>query len=146
MTSRAFILAPLFLALAPLASAQRAVEVDLGVRARGAYATLDLSLGRRGARRNVRRSAPGYSRRAVTTCAPRRVYVPGHYQTVTRRVWVPGQLREEYVPATYETRLDPCGRPYNALIRAAHYRTVQDPGYWEDRGQRVWVPARWEVL
>ena len=141
MTSRALAFAPFLLAFAPAASAQRAVHVGVDVQARGPHASLDLSYGRRA----VRRGAPGYTRRAVTRPAARRVYVPGRYETVTRRVWVPGAVREVYVPAVYETRLDPCGRPYSALVRAAHYRTVQDPGFWQDRTERVWVAARWEL-
>ncbi len=59
-----------------------------------------------------------------------------HYET--RKVWVPGAIRQVLVPARYETRWDcHCHAYVQVLVRAAYYTTVQDPGCWEYRRVRV---------
>lgn len=61
-----------------------------------------------------------------------------HHHYETRRVWVPGAIRQVLVPAEYETRWDHHRHAYvQVLVHAAHYTTVQDPGYWEYRRVRV---------
>ena len=143
MKPLSLLLGALALSLLPAsASAQRAVglgvqldpcagrpsfglQVSFGSGPHSAYS----SRGRRSAR-------PSY--------APRRIWVPGRYELVERKVWVPGATRQELVPACYETRYDACGRPYTVLVRAAYYRTIQEPGCWQSRTERVWVAAHWE--
>jgi hypothetical protein len=49
------------------------------------------------------------------------------------------------VPAVYDTRCDWLGRPYQVLVVPGHYESVQDPGHWELREERVWRPPHWEV-
>ncbi|MCB9916403.1 MAG: hypothetical protein H6828_14840 [Planctomycetes bacterium] len=148
MFARSFALSALLLglaALAPNADAQRSVQVGVGVDLRGPGASLHLELGSRHGRFD-RHHAPRYERReACPPVVPRRVWVPGRYETVERQVFVPGVVRQEWVPAVYETRIDLCGRPFQALVCAGHYRTVQDPGHYETRCERVWVDAHWET-
>jgi len=79
--------------------------------------------------------------RSRQTCEPvhtRR----GHYEFVTEQVWVEGATRRVYVPAEYRTVIDPCGRRRQVCIRPAYYKTVCDPGHYETRMRRVWVPYR----
>jgi hypothetical protein len=74
---------------------------------------------------------------------PRRTWIPGHYEVRHERVWVPGCTRQEWVPARYEWRLDSCGRRFQILIAPGHWITVTDPGRYELREARVWVPGYW---
>lgn len=74
---------------------------------------------------------------------PRRTWIPGHYEMRCERVWVPGCTRQEWVPARYEWRLDNCGRRFQVLIAPGHWITVTDPGRYETREARVWVPGYW---
>jgi len=75
---------------------------------------------------------------------PRDFRGPSHGRYVTRyeRVWVPGRCERIWVPARYEWRFDPCGRRFQVLVEAGHFRTVQHPGHYERRAVRVWVPAQ----
>ncbi len=66
----------------------------------------------------------------------------GHYEYITEKVWVEGRTRRVYVPAKYRTVLDECGFEIRILVRAAYYKTVCDPGYYETRTRKVWVPHR----
>ena len=141
-----------FAYLAPPASAQRSVQVGLGYDSRTSQAALDLrvSHGSVSARRGLRGrrgyrtgGAPyaGYAR----AHAPRRIYVPGRYECVTKKVWVAGATHREWCPPVYETRCDLFGNPYRALVQAGYYRTVQEPGFWDHQSERVWVSAHWET-
>lgn len=72
-------------------------------------------------------------------------WVPGHYQSVTRKVWVPGATRREWRPPVHEIRFDPCGRKVRVLVRPGHWVHVAQPGHHELRVEQVWVPGRWVV-
>ncbi|MBK8179930.1 MAG: hypothetical protein IPK67_13820 [Planctomycetes bacterium] len=80
-------------------------------------------------------------------CPPPQVWVPGHYALVEKQVFVPGCVRQEYVPAVYETRTwrDYCGRLHVERIEVAPatWRTVKDPGTWRTVTERIWVEGRW---
>lgn len=77
------------------------------------------------------------------TCAPARVWVPGRYDVRCERVWIEGCERQVWVEPCYETRWDSCGRPYRVQVRPGHWRPVRDPGRWEQREVRVWIPGHW---
>ena len=102
------------------------------------------------ARREEAASSRRRGRRAGFGCsvsrssyAARRVYVPGRYQMCSVRVWVPGSVIQEWIPARYETRYDSCGLPQSYLVRAGFYTTRQNPGHYETRSERRWVAAHW---
>ncbi len=80
---------------------------------------------------------------APVACAPARVWIPAHYETVCQQVWVAGCTRQVWVEATYETRYDHCGRAYQVMTCPSHWATVQDPGHYETRNVQVWVEGRW---
>lgn len=84
-------------------------------------------------------------RRIVGSCPPARQWIDGHYQTVTRQVWVPGRTERVWVPPTYATRYDACGNPYQVQVQPGFWRTVQHPGCYENRTERVWVPGHWSL-
>ena len=73
------------------------------------------------------------------------VWIPGHEEQVTRRVWVPGRTRREWVPARVETRFDWCGRPFTVCVRPGHWQTVCDPGHYETFVETIWVPGHWQT-
>ncbi|MDP6538850.1 MAG: hypothetical protein QF903_12315 [Planctomycetota bacterium] len=73
----------------------------------------------------------------------RRIWVPGHYETVAERHWVPGATRRIWVPASHGVVYDACGRARTVLVSAGHWETVTDPGRFEIRHVRVWRPGAW---
>jgi hypothetical protein len=75
---------------------------------------------------------------------PRRVYVPGHYETVEHQVWIPATRQRVWCEPVYETRYDSCGRAYTVLVRNGGYEWVTTPGHYEIQTARVWVTGRWE--
>lgn len=83
--------------------------------------------------------------RADLRSEPRRVWVPGRYETVEQRVWVEGGERREWIPARYETRYDECGRPTSVLVRQGYWKTTCTPGHFELRTVQAWVDGYWRV-
>lgn len=75
-------------------------------------------------------------------CVPVRSCVPpasGHWETITERVWVPGECRTVHIPAQYGWVTDRCGYRRWVEICPARCEIVQDPGRWECRQRQVWV-------
>jgi len=69
-------------------------------------------------------------------------WVPGHYEWVTRRVWIPGYWEEEYIPPVYERRFVN-GSEVVVLVRAGYYQQYWVDGYYEHIRERVWVEGYW---
>ena len=140
MQARALILLPVlalaFVAGAPRAAhAQRAPNVSIGISL-GVHAPLFPSVYSHGHRA---RRGP-----IVPTCAPR-AWVPGHYQPVSRDVWVPAITRRVWVAPVIETRCDLWGRHFDVEVAPGHWQDVIEPGHYERRTERVWVPGHWEA-
>ncbi|MCK6462126.1 MAG: hypothetical protein L6Q95_19760 [Planctomycetes bacterium] len=72
-----------------------------------------------------------------------RKWVPGHYETVHRQVYVPGWCEQVWQPAEYRWTRDHCGRRVRVLVRPAGYVTVERPGYYKTVCEQVWVPGRY---
>jgi hypothetical protein len=72
-----------------------------------------------------------------------RHWVPGHYDVVTRRVWVPGAHETVWQPAEWGWRHDACGGHVRYLVRPAGYVTIHHPGHWDYVQERVWVPGHY---
>jgi hypothetical protein len=72
-----------------------------------------------------------------------RKWVPGHYETVHRQVYVPGTCEQVWQPAEYRWTRDHCGRRVRVLVRAAGYVTVERPGYYTTVCEQVWIPGRY---
>ena len=64
----------------------------------------------------------------------------GEWREITERVWVPGECRQVCHPAIWGWGRDHCGRPVWTIIRPAWTETIHEPGRWECRTRRVWVP------
>ncbi len=79
------------------------------------------------------------------TCRAVREWVPGHYETVLERHWMPGATRQEWLPARHEWRRDRCGRPLLVLVEPGRWITVTEPGRFETRERREWIPGHWRV-
>ena len=71
-----------------------------------------------------------------------RVWIPGFYETVARRVWVPGPVQRVWVDPVYEWSIGHCGWQY-VCVRQGYWRTVHLPGHYEVRHERVYRPGRW---
>ena len=82
--------------------------------------------------------APGY--RVRNACAR---WIPGHYETVRERIWVPGPIEQVWVEPVCEWRRDSCGRTFMACVSEGHYERVRQPGHYEYRDMRVWVSGHW---
>ena len=90
--------------------------------------------------------ACGYGRTVRTPAyshAPRRLWVPGHYETRCERVWVQGSSERLWVEPVFELRLDSCGKRVRVELYPGHWRTVQHPGRYELREFQVWVPGQY---
>jgi len=83
-------------------------------------------------------------RRARRVQVPRRVWVPGHYESRQRRVVIRGGTDRRYAPARFETRFDSHGRRFSVQISAGHWEQIRHPNRIEIRHERVWVPAHWK--
>jgi hypothetical protein len=73
-----------------------------------------------------------------------RCWVPGYYEIRYADVWVPGPSRQVWVEPVYDTCRDPCGNTTRVIVRAGYYQWVQDPGHYETREIRVWVPGHYQ--
>jgi len=80
----------------------------------------------------------GHNRRGVN-----QKWAPGHYEVVSREVWVPGVCEQVWQPAQYGWAYDHCGRRVQALVRAAGYVTVERPGHYQCVQETVWVPGHY---
>lgn len=79
-------------------------------------------------------------------CLPARAprYVPGHYETVSERVRVPGSFYRVWVPAQYRTHCGLFGSRYRRLLSPGHYETRRAANRYEYRSRRVWVPGHYD--
>jgi len=76
-------------------------------------------------------------------CAPARTWVAGRYEVRIERVWIEGCERQVWIPPRYEVIRDGCGRELRIQVCAGEWRVVRDPGRYENREVRVWVPGHW---
>ena len=92
--------------------------------------------------RTRRRIEVGRSSHARHVYRPGHRFIRGHYELVTRKVWVPGYYRTEEIPAVYSEILGKYGKIKFVLVRTACVRKVWVPGYHKTKQVRVWVPGR----
>jgi len=71
-----------------------------------------------------------------------RMWVPGHYETVWQRVFVPGPIQRVWVEPVYEWRIGSCGVRY-VCVRAGYWKSIQLPGRYESRPVRVYREGQW---
>lgn len=74
----------------------------------------------------------------------------GHWETIEKRVWVPGYHERVWVPPVTRTIHHPgyrdrCGRYIPGrtevrVIREGYYRNEWHEGYYKTERERVWVP------
>ena len=95
-----------------------------------------------GVRKDEHRRGRHHGRRPVEVCE--RTWVRGHYDTVEKRVWIPGCRERVWQPAEYRIRRDRCGHRVRVLVRRAGYRVIETPGRWETHCERIWHPGHWE--
>ena len=70
-------------------------------------------------------------------------WVPGHYETVRERVWIPARYERVWIEPVYTWRRDSCGRAYQVCAEQGRYQFVKQPGYYDHRDGRVWVEGFW---
>src|SRR5262245_56168076 len=64
----------------------------------------------------------------------------GYWKEITERVWVDGACRTICHPPVWGWTCDPCGRRVWGIVRAGWTETIHEPGHYELRTRRVWVP------
>ncbi len=82
-----------------------------------------------------------YQARSAYTAVPAAQFIPGHYRITQERVFIPGYTRQVYVPARYENRCGLFGIQYRRKVSPAHYRSYREPGRYEIRTRKVWIPG-----
>lgn len=92
-----------------------------------------------GLRLGKARVSIGFGVRQDLRCCSTR---PGHYRTVSERIWVQGPLMRTWVPARYEWRQGSYGALVQVLVQAGYHQSDFGPGHYETCSRRVWVPAR----
>ena len=136
--SLSVLLASLVLTLAPSeAEAGGGVSISYrngGLRVQASTARHALSYG--GYRRSRVQHAP---------CRTRRVFVPGHYEWVEQRQWVPGPTRQVWIAPAHQVVLDSFGRPRTVLLTAGHFESITSPGHFEVHRVPVWRPGTWSL-
>lgn len=118
--------------LAPRADAH-GFELILGKKSK--HGSISLTIGN-GAEYGHRGHAP--------VCAPPRAWIAGHYETRCERVWIPGRCESVWVEPVYQWRHDSCGRAYQVVVCAGYWKTVEQPGCWQERNVQVWVEGHWQ--
>jgi hypothetical protein len=56
---------------------------------------------------------------------------------VRRTVWVPARCERVWVEPVYGLRIGSCGQRFRVLVRAGHWTTIERPGHYETRRERV---------
>ena len=87
--------------------------------------------------------APVYPQPCAPPHCPPRYWVPAHYETVHRQVFVAGCPRTVWVDPVYEFRRDAWGRTYPVCVASGRYEVVHDGGRYETRPFQVWVAGHW---
>ena len=123
------VLAALLCAYLPMSAHAQGPSFNLTEATR--YGSIEMTLG-------MPLGRPNYMR-----CEPRRVWVPGHFESRWKDVWIAGATHDVWVPAQYEWRWASFARPYRVCIRAGYWRAVTDPGHYESRNVQVWIPGAW---
>ena len=129
---KALVLASLLALAAPQADAGGGFRFGFGVKHKGVRVNV-----------GVGKHAPspkyGFRRRH------RGVWVPGHYEIVKSRVWVPAYTHRVRRPAEYRYRWDRCGHRVRYVVRPAYWTTVRVAGHWDYRSQEVWRQGHYKV-
>jgi hypothetical protein len=115
--------------------------------------SFDLSFGKKkkGTRVGISVSIPignqhRHGRRPPVVRHETRRFVPGHFETRTERVYVPGPERRVWVQPVTRRVYDPCGGYRWVTVQAGYWKTIQEPGCYETIERRVWVPAHYEIV
>ena len=69
-------------------------------------------------------------------------YIPGHYETYYRQVWVPGYYEQQYVQPVYQ-RTYYNGVMHNRCVQEGYYTKVWVPGYYRTVTDRRWCEGYW---
>jgi hypothetical protein len=77
-------------------------------------------------------------------CAPAD-WVPGHYETVYRPVWVEGCAERVWIPPVYGWQVHGCGRPVRVCVREGRFEMVRHAGHYENRPSQVWIEGAWRT-
>lgn len=118
-------------ALAPSARAQ-----ELGLHVRGHSVSVGFRFGRECAPVHQPPRPVGYAERE---------WIPGHYETITERVWIEGREERTWIEPSFAWQYDACGRARRVCTRPGYWKTYCTPGHFEAGSRQVWVDGGWRV-
>ncbi|HED63991.1 MAG TPA: hypothetical protein ENJ09_00390 [Planctomycetes bacterium] len=72
-------------------------------------------------------------------------WVPGRFETVTRRIWVPERVESVWIEPVFGLRTDIFGVSVRVELSPGHFERVVQPGYYTTRRERRWIPGHWVV-
>lgn len=151
MLKKGLVATAFFLAIVALCSTAWA---DVHTNRRSSRSRPDKRVVKRGHdkdKRHVRRSSRDRDRRERRRRLVRK-YIPGHYETIRKRVWHEGYWETCTIPAVYEKRIvivtDPrTGESWEETrtVCVRPEKTVETwvEGWWETRYVRVYIPGKW---
>ena len=70
-------------------------------------------------------------------------YVEGRFVFEMRQIFIPGVWREERVAPVYREHRGRFGIVIRILIKPGYTHRTFEPGHYENRNVRVWVPGHW---
>ncbi|MHC4971822.1 MAG: hypothetical protein ACYTG3_05785 [Planctomycetota bacterium] len=140
---KALALASLLALAAPAADAgDVGFRIDFGIQHKGVRVRVGVGKPARGVKHAP---APAPRPKYRHRHRQRRVWVPGHYEIVRTKVWVPAYTHKVRRPAEYGYRRDRCGFRVRYVVRPAHWETIHVAGHWDYRSQKVWRPGYYKV-
>ncbi len=129
MTLRIHALLPSLLLLTALCGNARAQKLSLSLHRTDSKGSFGITLGTGG--------SPAHCVPAPPVChAP-----AGTWEVIEDKVWVPAREVRVWVEPVYETWYDHCGHAHARLVSAGHWKTSCEPGHWEVRKRKVWIPS-----
>jgi hypothetical protein len=75
------------------------------------------------------------------SCAPAPCPPPaGTWEVIEERVWVPARESRIWIAPVYQTWYDSCGHAHSSIVRPGYWQNTCEPGHWEVRKRKVWIP------
>ena len=160
---KARLLSPALLLLFGLGLAQPTSARQVGLRLEGGHGRIELSFSSGGLRASASHRDRGHSRRhgrsyghgssrgrndgrrysdSHHVCVRRPIWVPGHYETRVRDVFVPPRHEKVWIEPVYEDAIDRYGGRTRVLVREGRWEVIETPGFYEPRTEQIWIPGR----
>jgi hypothetical protein len=89
--------------------------------------------------------APVYQfHQPVYAPCPPKVWVPGHYETVVQKVWVPACTKQVWVEPVYKPHYG-YGSKGKVCVSPGYWKQVHVPGHYASQHVKVFQPGAWQA-